>query len=74
MKTVLESPWFAVVLAIVVMTAGYTMYLSKNGELASANNYFCPAEELCKKEGCNGTSDCSKSECTGCPFCNIEAS
>ena len=74
MSQAMKSPWTAVILAIIVMTIGYTFYLKQNGELAAINNYFCPADELCKKAGCNGENDCSKDVCASCPFCNKEAS
>lgn len=74
MNTAFQSPWFSVVLAIVVMTIGYTVYLNKNGELASMNNYFCPVEDQCTKIGSTNSEACSKSECNGCPFCLNETS
>jgi hypothetical protein len=70
----LQSPWFSVVLAIVVMTVGYTVYLNKNDKLASANNYHCPIEETCKKIGCDNAEGCSKDKCNGCPYCLNQAS
>ncbi|MDA1292937.1 MAG: hypothetical protein O3A81_04115 [bacterium] len=74
MTKALHSPWFSVALAIVIMTIGYTVYLDKNGVLASTSNYYCPIQDMCKKEGCTNEEACSNSECNGCPYCLNEAS
>jgi hypothetical protein len=56
------------------MTIGYTVYLNKNGELASASNYHCPVEDTCKKIGCDNMEGCSMEKCNGCPYCLNNAS
>ncbi len=73
MKSVLQSPWFTVVLTIVVMTIGYTLYLNRlGGNLASASG-FCPAKAICKTEECK-THGCGLEKCKHCPSCDSSAS
>ncbi|PIR53998.1 hypothetical protein COU75_03140 [Candidatus Peregrinibacteria bacterium CG10_big_fil_rev_8_21_14_0_10_42_8] len=69
MKDLLQSPWLTVTLAIVVMTIGYVMFINKDGSIASAGVYSCPAS-ACASEECMSDNCPFADKCKHCPGCN----